>query len=247
MTEAVNTTGQQQEARKGLVFSLIVLPFQLFGVLCGALFLAILVEWGCMKLFWPQQGWHHAERALEAEMEQLSGQFKRGVLVSAPGSSARSLVVWAREALLVKSGFLEWSSEAATRAADSGRSRTFRDYLAIAHVHLQDAIVAALFTTLVFFARLLVLVLTLPLFLLAAFVGFVDGLVRRDIRRFCADSESGYIYHRARASLVPLAALPWGLYLALPITVHPLLILLPSAILLGVAVDIAACNFKKYL
>jgi len=248
MSETTSTAERQQETKRGLVFTLIVLPFQLFGILCGSLFLAILIEWGCMKLIWPEESWHHAERMLEAEMDQLSGQFQRGVLISAPGRSARSLVVWAREALLVKSGFMDWSHEAATRAVDnSGQARTFRDYLAIAHVHLQDAIIAALYTALVFFARLLVLALTLPLFLLAAFVGFVDGLVRRDIRRFSADSESGFIYHRARASLVPLAVLPWGLYLALPITVHPLLILLPSAILLGIAVDIAACNFKKYL
>ena len=85
------------------------------------------------------------------------------------------------------------------------------------------------------------------LFLMAAFVGLVDGLVRRDIRRFGAGRESGFIYHRARASLIPLAVLPWVTYLALPVSVNPLLILLPSAALLGVAVCIAAATFKKYL
>jgi len=34
---------------------------------------------------------------------------------------------------------------------------------------------------------------------------------------------------------MPLAVLPWITYLALPISVHPLLILLPSAALLGLA------------
>jgi integrating conjugative element membrane protein (TIGR03747 family) len=77
--------------------------------------------------------------------------------------------------------------------------------------------------------------------------GQVDGLVRRDIRRFDAGRESGFIYHRARASLIPLAVLPWVTYLALPVSVNPLQILLPSAALLGVAVCIAAATFKKYL
>jgi integrating conjugative element membrane protein (TIGR03747 family) len=95
--------------------------------------------------------------------------------------------------------------------------------------------------------RLLVLTLTLPLFLMTAFVGFVDGLVRRDVRRFGAGRESGFLYHRARATLMPLAVLPWVTYLALPVSVHPLLILLPSAALLGVAVDVASATFKKYL
>jgi integrating conjugative element membrane protein (TIGR03747 family) len=99
----------------------------------------------------------------------------------------------------------------------------------------------------VFLVRLLVLTLTLPLFLMTAFVGFVDGLVRRDVRRFGAGRESGFLYHRARATLMPLAVLPWVTYLALPVSVHPLLILLPSAALLGVAVDVASATFKKYL
>ena len=55
----------------------------------------------------------------------------------------------------------------------------------------------------------------------AAFVGLVDGLVRRDIRRFGAGRESGFIYHRARASLIPLAVLPWVTYLALPFRREP--------------------------
>ncbi len=103
------------------------------------------------------------------------------------------------------------------------------------------------FTTLTFLVRLLVLVLTLPLICTAAFVGLIDGLVRRDVRRFGAGRESGFIYHRAKASLMPLAVLPWVTYLALPISVHPLLILLPSAALLGLAVSLTAGSFKKYL
>lgn len=47
------------------------------------------------------------------------------------------------------------------------------------------------------------------------------GLVRRDIRRFSAGRESGFIYHRAKASLIPLAVLPWVTYLALPVRVIP--------------------------
>src|SRR5690606_38435204 len=83
-----------------------------------------------------------------------------------------------------------------------------------------------------------------------------DGRLRRAGRRPGAPGRSslrrgtrvsGFIYHRARASLTPLAVLPWVTYLALPVSVNPLLILLPSAVLLGVAVCIAAATFKKYL
>ena len=44
---------------------------------------------------------------------------------------------------------------------------------------------------------------------------------------------------------MPLAVLPWATYLALPISVHPLVILLPSAALLGMAVSLTAGSFKS--
>lgn len=75
----------------------------------------------------------------------------------------------------------------------------------------------------------------------------VDGLVRRDIRRFQAGRESGFIYHRAKACLMPLTVLPWAVYQALPASMTPVLILLPAAFLLAVTVDISAASFKKHL
>ena len=81
----------------------------------------------------------------------------------------------------------------------------------------------------------------------AVFVGLAGGVVRREHPPLRRGMRVGFIYHRARASLLPLAVLPWVTYLALPVSVNPLLILLPSAVLLGVAMDIAAGSFKKYL
>lgn len=59
--------------------------------------------------------------------------------------------------------------------------------------------------------------------------------------------ESGFVYHRTKASVMPLVVLLWIVYLALPFSLSPLWILPPSAILPGVAVNIAAGSFKKYL
>ena len=81
---------------------------------------------------------------------------------------------------------------------------------------------------------------------MAAFVGFVDGLVRRDVRKFGA----GGIRLRlspgqSLAAAAGRAAV--GGVSGLPISMHPLLILLPSAALLGLAVNLTAGSFKKYL
>ena len=47
--------------------------------------------------------------------------------------------------------------------------------------------------------------------------------------------------------ILPTLSAPWLLYLALPVSLHPLWVLLPSAALLGVAVAITAGTFKKYV
>jgi integrating conjugative element membrane protein (TIGR03747 family) len=252
MSGPVNVAQRQQAQQQSLIGSLITLPFKLFGVLCGALLLCIAVEAVGMLFFWPQEGWHHAERMLEAELAQIPANYAQSALIASPAQAAHALIENAR-ALFAKSGLLDSAQTLYTRTgADGGGeatrgARDFKSLLRGAYAQLAHDLIAVFYAALVFLVRLFVLFLSLPLFMLAAFTGFVDGLVRRDIRRFGAGHESGFIYHRARASLVPLAVLPWGVYLALPVTVPPLYILLPAAVLLGVAVDIAAGSFKKYL
>ncbi|MCB1753765.1 MAG: TIGR03747 family integrating conjugative element membrane protein, partial [Gammaproteobacteria bacterium] len=170
-------------------------------------------------------------------------------VVQEPGRTAHRLVEGAYEWVFLKTGLLEWvqNASAHARADSQAAPRNFRYYVGQVYAFSEGYLIAAAYTVLVFLVRLLVLCLMLPLFLMAAFVGFVDGLVRRDIRRFGAGRESGFVYHRAKAALMPLVVLPWAVYLALPISVSPILILLPSAVLLGVVVDIAAGSFKKYL
>jgi integrating conjugative element membrane protein (TIGR03747 family) len=163
--------------------------------------------------------------------------------------TAHRVVEWAYEWVFLKTGLLEWVQNAAAQASAGSReqARDFRYYLSQVYVYTEGYLIAAAYTVLVFVVRLLVLCLMLPLFFMAAFVGLVDGLVRRDIRRFGAGRESGFVYHRAKAALMPLLVLPWVIYLAMPVSVSPVLILLPSAVLLGVVADIAAASFKKYL
>ncbi|WP_305826101.1 TIGR03747 family integrating conjugative element membrane protein [Pseudomonas aeruginosa] len=249
MKEPAATTERQQARQRGLVASVVTLPWRLFGVLVASLLLSIVIECAGMHLFWPDQGWRHAQGMLDYELSQLSTHFTRSAVVQEPGRTARWLVEGTYEWVFVKTGLLDWTRDASAQAIapSRGAHRDFRYYLAQVYVWTERYLIAAGFTVLTFIVRLLVLVLTLPLFLLAAFVGLVDGLVRRDIRKFGAGRESGFIYHRARASLIPLAVLPWATYLVLPVSVNPLLILLPCAALLGVAVCIAAATFKKYL
>jgi integrating conjugative element membrane protein (TIGR03747 family) len=249
MSDPAATAQREQVRQQGLLAGIITMPFRFFGVLCGSLLLSILIECVGLHFLWPEQGWHHAQEMLSNELNQFSDTFSRSALIQEPGRTVHLVVLHTYDWLFVKSGLLDWIKGASAQASAPSHKPglDFRHYLGLFYVHLEGYLIASAYTVLVFVVRLLILCLAMPMFFMAAFVGFVDGLVRRDIRRFGAGRESGFIYHRAKASLMPLAVLPWVIYLALPISVPPLAILLPSAIALGIAVDLTSGSFKKYL
>lgn len=227
---------------------IISLPFTVWGILCGSLLLSIVVECLGVYFLWSEQGWHHAQAMFYREREQLSETFVQSMVLSEPVRTADMWLNHVYEWVFVKSGLQEQVSGVLhSRVADSAGKLTFRQYLGAAAGQMQTYLLAAGYTTLTFVVRLLVLVLCTPLVLMAVFVGFVDGLVKRDIRRFVVGHESGFIYHRARAFLLPVIMLPWVIYLALPVSIPPLLVLLPCAVLAGMVTHIAAASFKKYI
>ncbi|MBF4067502.1 TIGR03747 family integrating conjugative element membrane protein [Burkholderia pseudomallei] len=248
MTDPATTAQRQQAQQQGLIAQILTLPFRFLGVLIGSLFLAVLIEWVGMMILWPDQGWHHAQAMLRHETDQLAADFFDSLLVHEPAHTAQVWLDAAYRLVFVKTGLLAWIRDADVQThTNSMKGTDLRHYLGLVAVHLEDYLLAALYTGLTFLVRLLVLIMVLPLFIVAAFTGFVDGLVRRDIRRFGAGRESGFLHHRAKATMMPLAVGPWVGYLALPISVNPLWILLPCATLLGLSVDVTMGTFKKYL
>lgn len=250
MSTAAPSASRAPVRSQGLIAGLATLPFRLFGILCGSLLLSIFVECVCMHFVWPEQRWHHAQHMLQFELDQLSAYFRHSLIIREPARSARALVDWMYDHLFTRSGISTWERQPTPPPTTTSNLRgadRLRHLLSLAGTSIQPYVMVAGYTLLTFLVRVLVLCLTLPLFVGAGFVGLVDGLSRRDIRRFSAGLESGFLYHRARASVLPIAALPWVIYLALPVSVHPLWILLPSAMLFSIAVNITVGSFKKYL
>lgn len=247
MNDPASVARQQQARQQGVILALITLPLRFFGVLLGSLLLSLLIELVGLHLFWPEQSWRHAQAMMNAELQQLSTYFTRSVVVQEPARITGQLVSWLYQNLLLDSGLLDWLKRMSEQAQASRTRMDFNPTLAQVVVFLERYVLAAFYTTATFMLRVMVLVMALPLFVLAALTGLIDGLVRRDLRRFGAGRESGFIYHRARATLLPLAVLPWVVYLAIPVSLNPLWILLPAAAMLGIAVDVTVGSFKKYL
>jgi integrating conjugative element membrane protein (TIGR03747 family) len=95
--------------------------------------------------------------------------------------------------------------------------------------------------------RLGVLLLALPAFMLAAGLGLVDGLAQRYLRRAGVARESSFLYHRAKHVSIAVLLMTCLVYLALPVSLEPRAILLPAAVVSGLALRVTAAYFKKYL
>lgn len=245
MPDPATVAHAQQARQQGWIAGLIALPFRLFGMLCGSLVLAIVMEWMGMLFFWSDQSSHHAERMLNYELNQLSSDFKRSIVMEAPVQPARRLIAWTYERVVIRSGLRDWMVSPRNPIEDRGRG--LQRLLKLSYGYVESYVVAAGYTALTFLVRLVVLCLTLPLFLTAVLIGLIDGLVRRDLRRFGAGRESGFLYHRARTLILPLAVLPGVVYLAVPASVHPLCILMPAAALLSISINVTVGSFKKYV
>lgn len=243
MATSVQNTPPQSVQRPGLIISAIGLIFRIIGLLIASLLFSILIEFAGLLLLWGDQGWRHSQAMLNSELGWLSEHFKASLIVQQPGQTIVQVLDFLNQWLLVKTGFADFARQARVSSQGNG----FWSWTNQLYVSIEDFVLAAVYVTFTFVARLTILVLATPLFLLATLTGFVDGLMRRDLRKFGAGRESSFVYHRAKRAVIPLLVVPWGIYLSLPFSLNPMAVFLPCAVTLGIAMAITATTFKKYL
>jgi integrating conjugative element membrane protein (TIGR03747 family) len=178
-----------------------------------------------------------------SELGWLSSHFKSSLLVQEPAQATAKVLENLNDWIVVRSGWAQSDTQLKLLSQEASLQGQF----AQVYVVMQNYLLAALFTVFTFVVRLAVLTLATPLFLLAVISGAVDGLMRRDLRKFGAGRESSFVYHRVKRTLLPLLAAPWVIYLSLPCSLNPNWVLLPCATLLGCMISITAATFKKYL
>ena len=243
MATSVQNTPPQPIQRPGLIVSVIGLVLRVIGLLIASLLFSILIEFAGLLMFWGDQGWRHSQAMLANELGWLSEHFKYSLILQQPRQTIVQWLDFLNQWLLVKTGFADFARQARVSSQGIG----FWNWINHLYVKIEDFVLAALYATFVFLVRLTILVLATPLFLLAMFTGFVDGLMRRDLRKFGAGRESSFVYHRAKRAVMPLLIVPWIIYLSLPFSLNPIAIFLPCAVILGTTVTIIATTFKKYL
>src|SRR5690606_8623902 len=98
------TTQAPPPRRPGLIARLLLLPLHLFGLLCGALLLALTLQGLGMLLFWPEQGWRHADTLAQQELARIPETFPRSLLSPDPAHTAQRLDDSLQYWLLQRSG-----------------------------------------------------------------------------------------------------------------------------------------------
>lgn len=229
--------------RPGLIVSAISLVLRIIGLLIASLLFSILVEFVGLLLFWGDQGWRHSQAMMSNELGWLSEHFKSSLILQRPGQTVVQWLDFLHQWLLVNTGFADFAQQARMSSQDNGSWGGINQL----YVSIEDFVLAAVYVSFTFVVRLSILALATPLFLLAMFTGFIDGLMRRDLRKFGAGRESSFVYHRAKRAVMPLLIVPWILYLSLPFSLNPMAVFLPCAVMLGVAMAITTATFKKYL
>ncbi|MDR6575965.1 TIGR03747 family integrating conjugative element membrane protein [Pseudomonas extremaustralis] len=243
MATSVQNTPPQPIQRPGVIVSVISLVLRIIGLLIASLLFSILIEFAGVMLLWGDQGWRHSQAMLSSELGWLSEHFKSSLILQQPGQTAVQWLDFLNQWLLVQTGFADFAQQARVSSQGNG----FWSGINQLYVSIEDFVLAAVYVTFTFVVRLTILVLATPLFLLATLTGFVDGLMRRDLRKFGAGRESSFVYHRAKRAVIPLLIVPWVIYLSLPFSLNPMTVFLPSAVMLGVTTAITAATFKKYI
>jgi len=248
-SQAQGNASAQQRSEQGLISTTITRLMQLFFFLLMTLLFSILIEWlGMATDYWQEPDIQHSEKMLAQELKYLNDDFKRSAIVEQPVEFAKNFADRFYQITFQATGIKAAVIWLATPTlATASKTRGIRKTLHNMYLLAESYILAAMIVIQIFAVRLAVLILAFPVFVLLALLGLVDGLVQRDIRRWSGGRESSFVYHWAKKIFYPSLILPWIIYLAMPVSVHPNLVVLPFAVLFAVSVTVMASTFKKYL
>ncbi|MFV8777539.1 TIGR03747 family integrating conjugative element membrane protein [Yersinia enterocolitica] len=246
-----NATSRQNVVppkKPGLFISLFWhLPWTIIGILLASWLVSLLIEYIGMIFFWANEGAEHSRQVMLTESAYLSEGFTYSLLMSEPVTLIRYWIQQAYQWLLVESGFIRWVNEGRQITVQAGAVPLLNRFGSWLAMEFWEYWLATVYVTITLIIRVAILVLSIPLFIMVCVTGIVDGLVRRDLRRYGAGYESSFVYHHAKRLVKPALYGPCMLYLSWPTAVWPNLLLLPAAVILGVVVSVVVGAFKKYL
>lgn len=226
----------------GTLGKLFTALIQFITWLVVGLIVSIGIEWVGMKYYWPEQGSDHAKAVLATDQNYLNQQLADTTLTikSKVIDMTRSTNEWIDKQRWFKT--VRQSNDGDNQLTLNG----FNNWLSGLKTKYRDYIQASKYVSQIFVIRLGLLIFSLPVFIMAIVVGTVDGLVERDLRRWGGGRESSNVFKLAKRSITPLFVLACVVYISLPMSLNPVIIILPFAIMVGLSVRITFERLKKY-
>ena len=214
-------------------------------------FLSIVIELVGMHTLWKGQGVGHARQLVQEDLHYIADA-PHSLVVPDTVAFSRDLIAlvatpFERVDIV---GFHQRTRAALNQPIQptrAGSATLKRISNTLAHVWATLGMVA-MYTAQDTALRLAIVVFALPAFVLACLLGAVDGMVRRDLRKWGGGRESSFVYHHAKAMTYLTLGGGFSLYLAWPEGgFNPAYMVLAGTALVAWSLSLTLSSFKKYL
>lgn len=223
-----------------------------------SIFLGLVIEIAGSYTLWKKEGIAHAQRIVQQDMRYIQ-QAPRSIFVRDTQAFSIQLLRWVRWPY-ERFGVLRWYQSAhadvspAVSEAPGKRkpSQQIKEGAARARDSASRLIskiaVTSMFVTQDVALRLAIALFALPAFALACLVGVVDGMVKRDLRRWGGGRESSFIYHHAKKYTKWALTAGFAIYLTWPFGgINPTYMVLVFTVLVAFTLSVTVASFKKYV
>jgi len=205
----------------------------------AAVLISIIIEWVIITKWYPDQG---SNRSLGFIKKELSYLEKSDLMKTEYGNNAVGVLFGTQETVYHEiSDTLRFSEVGSALRTSRLNSWFAKAGLLPPTVYLVTATNMVNVVTL----RVVVIILSLPIFILMLVWGLSVGLTRRSIRKYQVRNESSWTYHLAKSIKSFAVIMPILIYVAWPDSIHPVLVFGPFAIAYGMAWLMFASKFKR--
>lgn len=239
-------------AGHGPLGAVVAVAFGIVMTTAFSWFLSIVIELVGMHTLWKDRGVLHARDLVREDLQYIA-EAPHSLIVADTVAFSRDLV--ARVARPFEHvgvvAFYERAHAvpASHAAAPAGTFRGSLSRISLLMARMWSTLgLVAMYTAQDTALRLAIVVFALPAFVLACLLGAVDGMVRRDLRKWGGGRESSFVYHHAKAMTYLSLGGGFSLYLAWPGGgFNPAYMVLLGAGLVAFSLSLTLSSFKKYL
>lgn len=221
-----------------------------FGTMLSALFawaIAVIIEIVGMHtpMMWEAKGINHARGLIEEDLAYIS-EYPRSLIIPDTLGFSQSVAKMVAKPFL-SMDVLGYYEESRRPIPDDLRDNMKRTSLLLKR-ELAKVFMVSMYIAMDTAVRMFVVVFALPAFALACLLGAIDGLARRDLRRWGGGRESSFLYHRAKKATLWSLTVGFGLYLAWPFGgFNPAYMVLVFTALVAWSLSVWVSTFKKYI